>query len=69
MLSRQLLSEKKATSPATSFFPLALNPREVKTRRTCTPSYELAEAKKVDEAYKALVQEMDREEAESKKDD
>ncbi len=68
VLSRQLLSEKKGDLARDILLPLALNPHESKGKKNLHAVVELAGAKKVDEAYKALVQEMDREEAESKKD-
>jgi len=48
--------------------PLALNPHEGKTAKNLHDVIDLIQAKKIDEAYKAMVKEMDRLEAEAKKD-
>ena len=68
MLTRQLLSEKKGDLARDILLPLALNPHEGKDQKNLHAVIDLIAAKKVDEAYKAMVAEMDRQEAESKKD-
>jgi hypothetical protein len=69
ILSRQLLSEKKGDLAREILLPLALNPHVSKTRKNLHGVVELIEAKKLDDAYKALAQEMVREEEEAKKDE
>ncbi|HVU30435.1 MAG TPA: hypothetical protein VHE36_08555 [Sphingomicrobium sp.] len=69
ILSRQLLSEKKGELAREILLPLALNPHVSKVRKTLHGVVELIEAKKLDEAYKALAAEMAREEDEAKKGD
>ena len=69
VLTRQLLSERKGLLARDILLPLALNPHEGKDQKNLHAVIDLIEAKKVDEAYKAMVAEMDRQEAEAKKDD
>lgn len=69
ILSRQLLSEKKGDLAREILLPLALNPHVSKERKNLHGVVELIEAKKIDEAYSALAQEMTREEDEAKKGD
>ena len=68
VLTRQLLSEKKGDLARDILLPLALNPHEGKDQKNLHAVIDLIAAKKVDEAYQAMVAEMDRQEAESKKD-
>jgi len=68
VLTRQLLSEKKGDLARDILLPLALSPHEGKNEKNLHAVIDLIEAKKVDEAYKAMVAEMDRQEAEAKKD-
>jgi len=67
VLARQLLSEKKGELARDILLPLALAPHESKGQKNLHAVIDLIDAKKVDEAYKAMVAEMDRQEAESKK--
>jgi tetratricopeptide (TPR) repeat protein len=68
VLTRQLLSEGKGPLARDILLPLALNPHEGKDQKNLHAVIDLIDAKKVDEAYKAMVAEMDRQEAEAKKD-
>ena len=68
VLARQLLAEKKGDLASDVLLPLALNPHEGKAAKNLHAVIDLIQAKKVDEAYKAMVAEMDRQEAEAKKD-
>jgi len=67
VLARQLLSEKKGDLARDILLPLALAPHESKGQKNLHHVIDLIDARKVDEAYKAMVAEMDRQEAESKK--
>jgi Flp pilus assembly protein TadD len=67
VLARQLLSERKGDLASDILLPLALSPHEGKDEKNLHAVIDLIAAKKVDEAYKALVAEMDRQEAEAKK--
>jgi tetratricopeptide (TPR) repeat protein len=69
VLSRQLLAEKKGELAREILLPLALDPHVSRARKNLHGVVELIEAKKLDEAYKALAQEMTREEEEAKKGD
>lgn len=68
ILARQLLAERKGDLASDILLPLALNPHEGKTAKNLHDVIDLIQAKKIDEAYKAMVKEMDRLEAEAKKD-
>ena len=67
ILARQLLAEKKGDLAKDILLPLALNPHEGKDQKNLHEVIELIDAKKVDDAYKAMVKEMNRQEAEAKK--
>ena len=69
ILTRQLLSEKKGDLARDILLPLTLNPHAGKNQKNLHAVIELIEQKKIDEAYKAMVAEMDRQEAEKKKGD
>jgi Flp pilus assembly protein TadD len=67
ILARQLLSEKKGDLARDILLPLALNPHESKVQKTLHGVIDLIDAKKLDQAYTTLAQEMAREEDEAKK--
>jgi len=67
ILARQLLAEKKGDLAKDILLPLALSPHEGKDAKNLHEVIDLVDAKKLDEAYKAMVKEMDRQEAEAKK--
>ncbi len=67
VLSRQLLSERKALLARDILLPLALNPHESKVQKNLNEVIKLIDAKKTQEAYTALAKEMARQEEEEKK--